>query len=134
MTEQAPQSFIHYDPNRVDYSLSEEELQNLTDSGQNSWKDFCIFCFAVGIPCIINAIVEVNKQTTFNPTLSFNINLVIGIVCIFLGVAFAIAWAKSRTKVCNLIEKIKNKPKVPISPSFLNVGALEQQNGDESGV
>ena len=29
MTESAPQSFIHYDPNRIDYSLSEEELHNL---------------------------------------------------------------------------------------------------------
>ena len=56
MTEQASQSYIHYDPNRIDYSLSEEELQNLANAGQNSWKDFCIFCFAVGIPCTINGV------------------------------------------------------------------------------
>ena len=133
MTEQASQSYIHYDPKRIDYSLSEEELQNLASAGQNSWKDFCVFCFAVGIPCTINAVVEINKQVTFSPTLSFNINLVVGIVGIFLGIAFAIAWKKSKTTVSNLIEKIKNKPKVPISPSFMNVGALDQQNVVDEG-
>ena len=134
MTEQAHQSYIHYDPNRVDYSLSGEELQNLAKAGQNNWKDFCIFCLAVGIPCTINAVVEVSKQEVFSPTLSFNINLVVGIVGIFLGIAFANAWQKSRDTVSNLIEKIKNKPKVPVSPSFMNVGALDQQEGGESDV
>ena len=133
MTEQAPQSFIHYDPERIDYSLSEEELTNIANAGQNSWKDFCILCFAVGIPCTINAVVEVSKQVTFNPTLSFNINLVIGIVGIFLGIAFAFAWKKSAVTVSDLLEKIKKKSKMPISPSLLHIGALEQQGGVEDG-
>ena len=96
----------------------------------NNWKDFCIFCFALGIPCAINAVVEVSKQETFVSTLSFNINLIIGIVGIFLGVAFAIAWRNSRVTVRSLMEKIKSKPKMPITPSFMNVGALEQQNDE----
>ena len=134
MTEQTHQSYIHYDPERIDYSLSLVELENIANAGQNTWKDFCIFCFAVGIPCTINAMVEVGKQEVFVPTLSFNINLVVGIIGIIIGIAFAFAWKKSSVTVSNLLEKIKNKPKVPISPSFMNVGALNQQNENEEGV
>jgi len=134
MTEQLHHSYIHYDPSRVDYSLSEEELQNLANGGQNNWKDFCIFCFAVGIPCMINAIVEVSKQEKFVSTLSFNINLVVGLIGILLGAAFAVAWKKSRVTVNDLIRKIKDKPKIPVPPSFLNIGALSSQNMDEDGV
>jgi len=126
MTEPAPQSYIHYDPNRVDYSLTDEELQNLANAGNSNWKDFFIFCLAVGIPCAINAAVEISKQDTFVSTLSFNVNLIVGILGIILGAAFGIAWHRTRTTTDSLIEKIKNKPKVPVTPSFMNVGALDQ--------
>jgi hypothetical protein len=132
MTEQTPQSYIHYDPERVDYSLTEQELQNLASAGHNNWKDFCISCFALGVPCAINAIVEFSKQETFSSTLSFNINVIIAVVGLFLAVAFAVLWRNSRVTVKSLLDKIKNKPKMPITASFLNVGPLNQQ--DDTGV
>ncbi len=131
MSNESTHSYIHYDLERVDFSLSGEELEKLSSMSQNSWKDFCILCLAVGTPCMVNAVVEANKQQQFEATLSFNINLVIGIVGIVLGIAFGIAWWKSRGSVAALIKRIKSKPKVPLTPSLLDVGALKQ--GDKAG-
>jgi len=107
-------TFIRYNPERVDYALTGEELEQLQSVIQNNWKDFCIGSFALGIPCLINAISEVSKQQEFVPTISFNVNLVFGILGLALGTFFLILWKKSKKQVDILLEKIKNKPKISI--------------------
>ena len=129
MNSASPKSYIHYDPERIDFSLTGEELETLKHSSQNSWKDFFIGSFAVGIPCLLNAISEINKQQTFTPTLSLNLNLVLGVVGIVLGAAFLTAWRKTVKDVDRLIAKIKSKPKVEMPPTTSEVGELS--SGDE---
>jgi len=126
MSQKTTQAYIHYDPERVDYSMTGQELDQLKNASSNHWKDFCIISFSLGVPCLINAIVEISKQDQFVTTLSFNLNLVVGIIGLFLGIAFAIAWRRSHTSIVKLIEVIKNKPKMPVPPSFVNIGAIEK--------
>jgi len=115
-------NFIRYNPERVDFTLTGEELEQLKNSMQNSWKDFFIACLAVGFPCLINAISEVNQQTVFTATLSFNLNLVFGTLGIILGIIFLIVWQKTKTNSDLLIEKIINKPKISINTSGIDLG------------
>ncbi|MFH1642791.1 MAG: hypothetical protein ABIC04_07900 [Nanoarchaeota archaeon] len=117
-------SYIHYDLDRIDYSLTGEELEMLKNSCQNNWKDFCIGCFALGIPCLLNAISTIYSQTKFDPTLPIVLNLIIGISCIILSFAFFCAWYKTKIDIDEFIDKIKNKPKVSITPSMTDIGEL----------
>jgi hypothetical protein len=105
-------NYIHYQPERVDYSISEGELGQLRQCTDNLWKDFCLFCTGGGIPCLINAISEARSKTPFQATLSFNLNLVIGVVGLLLGFAFGIAWYRSRQNATNIVSAIKSKPRM----------------------
>lgn len=65
MTQQTPQNVIHYDLTRVDYSLTPSELDRFETAASNTWKDFCILCFSVGSPCLLNSIAEIVSQDKF---------------------------------------------------------------------
>lgn len=134
MNSKKAKSYIHYDPERVDFSLTGQELDQIINPSYNYYKDFCILSFALGIPCLINAIVEISKQQKFESTLSFNINLVVGIVGIFLGIFFAFSWSRSHRSTSKIIEKIKNKPKIPFEPSFSNIGEIKANVKDNVKV
>ncbi|MCK9362456.1 MAG: hypothetical protein M0P74_02465 [Syntrophales bacterium] len=118
-------NYIHYDPERVDYSLTPSELENLQTACQSNWKDFFIGSFAVGIPCLINAISEISKQTSYQTTLSINLNLISGILGIIMGVFFLIGWNKTKTDISEIIGTIKEKPKIPFIPGVSNVGPMK---------
>ena len=105
-------NYIHYQPERVDYAISEGELGQLRQCTDNLWMDFCLFCSAGGIPCLINAISEATSRTPFRATLSFNLNLVVGILGLLLGIAFGIAWFRTRQSGNAIITAIKNKPRM----------------------
>lgn len=128
MNNPSTKSYIHYDPERVDYSLSKDELENIRHASQNNWKDFSIACLAVGVPCVINAISEIFRQETFKLTLSFNLNLVVGIIGIVLGIAFLLAWQKTKKNLEEIIKTIKDKPKFEFTPSVTNIGEMEGEN------
>ena len=72
MNTASPKNYIRYETERVDFSLTGEELETLKNSSQNSWKDFCIGSFAVGVPCLINAISEINKQDSYRFNIHFH--------------------------------------------------------------
>jgi hypothetical protein len=107
-------SYIHYQPERVDYAISEGELALLRACTDNLWKDFCLFCTGAAIPCVVNAINEIRANVPFQPTLIFNINLVLGIVGLVLGAAFGIAWYRTRKSSSAIITAIKSKPRIRI--------------------
>jgi nitrogen fixation/metabolism regulation signal transduction histidine kinase len=108
----------------VDYTLTGEELEQLKSSMQNSWKDFCIACLALGFPCLINARSEASQQKVFSPTLSFNLNLVIGLIGVLFGIIFLILWQKTKGSCDRVIEKIINKPKISIVPSGIGINQV----------
>lgn len=113
-TATPPANFIHYNPVRVDFAVSEAELNILQNGADSQWKDFCLACSGLGIPCFINAISEIRGMATFSLTLSTTLNLIFGTVGIVLGVAFGLAWKRSSTGVSQLITTIKGRPKIKI--------------------
>ncbi len=109
------QSFIHYETERSDYSLTKDELNELSEYGKSSWKDFCLVSISLGIPCLINAIAQTQKPFTL--TFSIFANYLIGFIGIGFSIFFGIIWKKENKNKNELIEKIQNKPKIPISIS-----------------
>ncbi len=120
-------NYICYDPERVDYSVNEEELNNLKNAGQNHWKDVTLVSLAIGIPCVINGFSEMSQQETFIPTFSIVLNFIIGGIGLGFTMIFGICWGKTYNSINKIIEKIKNKPKfeVPDLPNVTDVGKIE---------
>ncbi len=132
MNASSQKIFMHYDPEIVCYSLTKEELSNIKNVSQNNWKDFSIACFCVGIPCSINAFSEAYKPGQFQVTLSFNLNLVFGILGVVLGIVFLITWLSTKSSIDEIIKGIKNKPKMEIIPQVSNIGKIEEDGAKET--
>jgi len=103
-----PGSYLRYNLSRVDYTVTEDELARLKVTGQNPWKDFCLICVSIGIPCLINAIAT--TSIPFSLTLGLFLNYLIGILSLMLGAAFGVMWRRASRELDNLVELIKNKP------------------------
>lgn len=117
-------SFIHYDPERTDYSVTGEELEKLYQGGQNLWKEICLVSISVGVPTLVNAIAQTTDQAEFHLTLSLFLNYLFGVLGITLAIVFGIAWRRSHQHISAIVEAIKGKPRMEITPSMLNVGQI----------
>ena len=107
------QSYIHYEPNRVDYTINNLELNLLEDSGNNFWKEIFFVCLGLCIPSIINALVCKHKIVTgWNDEIFYN--SLVGCVTFILCVLSAIFWYKTNKRFSSIINQIKNKPKYTI--------------------
>jgi hypothetical protein len=127
-------SFIRYNPQRVDYSISESELNNLREAGSNQWKDFSLVSISLGIPCLINAIHDTPEP--FKLTLALFLNYFIGILGLVLGLVFCILYLKTRKNFNSILNAIKNKPiyKLDVTQSA-NTAVVPQENtGDQAGT
>jgi hypothetical protein len=108
-------TYIHYQPERVEYAVSEGELTALCEHTNNVWKDFCIACTSVGIPCLINTMVAAVRTNPFTVTLEFNLNALFGVVGLILGLAFGIAWWRTHRSAARVAAAIKAKPKMRLA-------------------
>ncbi len=125
--------FLHYNPDRTDYSLTPEELARLESAGSNLWKDFCLLSGSMGVPCVINAFAL--TPDPFNLTIVLFLNYLFGVLGVVLCVAFGIAWFKSARQFSSIIQQIKSKPKMEIIPSTTNIGSLSvSQSADANQV
>jgi hypothetical protein len=114
--------FIHYEPDRTDYAVSNEELILLQSAGSNLWKDAFLVLVGLGVPSLVNAIHDTPDPFVLSTALF--LNYFVGFVSIFLAFIFGIAWYRSSGQTKSIIERIKAKPRHEISPSATNVGAL----------
>jgi hypothetical protein len=48
------ESYIHYDPCRVDYTINNLELSLLEQTGKSIWKDIFLATIGLGIPTLLN--------------------------------------------------------------------------------
>jgi hypothetical protein len=117
--------FIHYDPDRTDYAISDEELVLLQSAGLNLWKDAFLVLVGLGVPSLVNTIHDTPDPFLLSAALF--LNYFVGFVSIFLAFIFGIAWYRSSGQTKSIIERIKAKPRHEISPSATNVGALISQ-------
>lgn len=116
--------YIHHDPDRDLYAVSEEELEGLVEGGRSLWKDVCIASLSLGIPTILNAIADTAQQTSFQLDLPLFLNYLFGILGIVLGIIFGFAWRQSAKRTKEKIAKIKSKPRMPNPVGTYNVGTL----------
>jgi hypothetical protein len=106
------QSFIHYDPNRIDFTVNNFELELLETVGDNVWKDVFLATFGLGIPCLINAY---SNYCAIKPEAAWTkelfINLLFGGISIVLSVISFYLWRKNRNSFDKLVSQIKSKPR-----------------------
>ena len=105
------QSYIHYNPDRVDYTINNLELDLLESTGSSIWKDFFIASFALAVPTIINGYSSYNKMTEKIFTTEIFLNSLIGGVCLIVAIICFIVWRTNRKSLKNTINQIKEKPK-----------------------
>lgn len=113
-------NYLHYDPSRVDYSISDQELLEIEACSGNLWKDVCLVTLGIGIPSLCNAcsIYFEDKPAggqSYTPTMPFFLNSLFGVVCIIFALIFGIAWYNTKKKVGSVVERIRNKPKLMLT-------------------
>jgi len=106
------QSYIHYDPERVDYTISNFELELLKQAGGSVWKDIFLASLGIAIPTILNGLCSFTKlenKEVINGEIF--LNFLIGGISLSLAVICLIVWKNNEVKFTTLIKQIKDKPK-----------------------
>ena len=75
MNKLPAKSYIHYDLERVDYSVSKSELENIKNVGQNYWKDFSLPCLAIGISILGFSLLSEALRDALDPARKVDILL-----------------------------------------------------------
>jgi hypothetical protein len=125
MTSNLPagsRQYLHYNPDRTDYSLTGDELARLETAGSNLWKDVCLVSGSLGVSCIINAVA--GTPSPFALSAALFLNYLFGVLGVVLAIIFGIAWVKAHKGFRDIVEEIKKKPKMELLPSTTNVGAF----------
>lgn len=82
-------ALVHYDPQRVDFTVSRDELARLRAGVSNQWKDCFLVSFSMGLPCLINGIAA--TPNPFRLTVGLFLDYLIGIIGLVLAIPFGIA-------------------------------------------
>jgi len=106
------ENYIHYNLNRVDYTINNMELDLIEKSGNSIWKDFFIATLALAIPSLINAYhIYGNIPPESNLTVELFLNTLVGGICFILAIICFIVWRNNRNSLKKIINQIKAKPK-----------------------
>lgn len=106
------ESFIHYDPQRVDYTVNNVELELLEQTGSTIWKDIFLASLGLGVPSLINGYCDFSKlEKESNPGIDIFTNFLVGGIAICLCIICLIVWQKNSKSFKKQIQQIKNKPK-----------------------
>lgn len=104
-------NFIRYNPERIDYSINEAEINLLSKRGQSYWKDVLFISIGIGVPSIANMIIFLsNKSENNGITIEFLVNSILISVSFVVSILSLIGWKKDENEFKDTIEKIKNKP------------------------
>jgi len=105
-------SYIHYDPNRIDYTINNLELELLEQTGSSVWKDVFLATLGLGIPSLINGLCDYFKRTEDVPlTMDIFFNFLVAAISLILSVICLFVWQKNKKNFNKLIQQIRNKPK-----------------------
>lgn len=105
----AQSTLIHVDLTNTLYGISSTELKIIEEGSSSIYKDIFLSGFGIGIPCLINAIIEYQKDTKLNSEVFWN-SLIAGI-SIVLAIVFCIIYRNSTNNCKILIDEIKQRPK-----------------------
>jgi len=125
-------TFIRYNPERTDLTVSEPELQGIRTASYNHWKDFFLVAVSVGVSCAINAVTLTPKPFALTGPLFLNY-LAAGLG-LALAFVFCILWLRSRKDLDKLITAIETKPRYRVEVTSSGMGAvppiiLRRENG-----
>jgi len=106
---------IHYEPNRVDYTVNQFELELIEQTGNSIWKDVFLASLFFGVPCSINAWSNYSKLTDKVFNTEIFLNSLFGGIGIIIAIISCLIWQKNKKKFSKIIEQIKSKPafKIP---------------------
>jgi hypothetical protein len=103
---------IAYDPVRLDYTVSESELNSIKDARKSDAKDIFILTLGICVPTIVNGILNLIKDNNGpNFPLEAFLNLLIGGIALCFSIFSLVMWQKSKIKSSQLFDNIKKKPK-----------------------
>ncbi|MFZ5584986.1 MAG: hypothetical protein ACOZHQ_03545 [Thermodesulfobacteriota bacterium] len=111
-----------YEPERILYAISDEEINKLCDGEKSLWKDFFLVAISLGLPCIINGISSPVKGSEF--PLSAVINYIFGGVGLILAIIFFVLWRSDSKNSDSLLSTIKARQKVQLPSNTSDVGKL----------
>lgn len=130
-TGSAP-SYILYDPERTDLTLTEADLEKFRSATDNHWKDFFLLSLPLGVSCLLNAVAGI--PTPFALSLPLFLNYLIGGIALGLSIVFLVAWRKTRVDLDDVVARIKDRPKFRVEVGQTGTGAtpaivLRHENG-----
>ena len=109
------ESYIHYDPTRIDYTVSDLEIELIEQAGSSIWKDVFIATLGLGLPTLINGYTDFSKLNSASPlTKDIFINFLVAGVTLILSLISFLVWQKNKKNLNKIIGQIKNKPKYKI--------------------
>jgi hypothetical protein len=106
--------YVHCNLEREEYTVTEDELLRLSQSGQNHWKEFGLPIFFFGLPCLLNGLYATGNPLVYDLsklTGTIAINYLIGIISIILGCIFIIMWLRTARGFNDIITAIRAKPR-----------------------
>jgi hypothetical protein len=119
----ASRSILHYDPERIDYAVTESELQQLAEGGNIVWKDVCLTSASLFLASAPNAISQFAAQDTFHLTIGLFLNSILAGISFISAMAFGIAWKGATKSRQAVLEHIRNKPRVLILAEVREFGS-----------
>ena len=108
LNEAVEQTVIHIDLTKTIYGITSNELTIIESGSSSLWKDLTLSGLGIGIPCLINAWIEHQKNKGFNAEIFCN--SLIGGICIVVAIIFGILWLKSDNVCKVLIGQIRSRP------------------------
>jgi hypothetical protein len=120
--------YLHYEPERIDYAVSDAELEQLRKGEHPLSKDFFLVTLALAIPTLLNALAETANQQEFKLTFSLFFNCLVGILCLMVSVQNGIRWYREKSTFTSVIDSINKKPRFEIPSEMLDVGAAKESD------
>jgi len=127
-TTTASRSILHYDPDRIDYAVTESELLQLEEGGGTIWKDFFLASASVFLTSAPNAIGQFAGKGAFQFTAGLFLNSILAGISFVSALAFGLVWSRAGATRRVILAHIRNKPQV-----LLLSEALRGENSAEIG-
>jgi hypothetical protein len=114
LTTALQQTVIHIDLKKTFYTIAPTELTLLEKGTSDIWKDVTLASIGLGIPTILNAIIEIQKLGIDNVNGEIFINSLVGLVSIIFSCVGAFLWFGNSNTTKDLINEIKQRPQYKV--------------------
>ena len=103
---------LHYQIDRTEYVLTEDELSRLENGSKAPYRDICLATAGIAIPSLINATGYIKNP--FEWSYALFLNSLIGGICLLGAIVLGKLWHTNRNEIYDLIKIIREKPKIEV--------------------